>query len=92
MLLLQRYVLTVNCSLTKNKGLPLPKLISLMHPCSNDFLLIASVIIYEKLLSIMTCALVSVMLLVRILFIDTSLHKPVVWFTKFSFRLGTSEV
>jgi hypothetical protein len=36
--------------------------------------------------------LVSVMLLVRILFIDTSLHKPVVWFTKFSFRLGTSEV
>ena len=40
----------------------------------------------------MTCVLVSVMLFVRILFIDTSLHKPVVWFTKFSFRLGTSEV
>jgi hypothetical protein len=40
----------------------------------------------------MTCALVSVMLLVRILFIDTSLHKLVVMFTEFSFRLGTSEV
>ena len=92
MLLLQRYVLSVNCSLTKNKGLPLPILNSLMHLCFNDFLLIASVIIYEKLLSIMTYALISVMLLVRILFIDTSLHKPVVWFTKFSFRLGTSEV
>ena len=92
MLLLQRYVLSVNCSLTKNKGLPLPILNSLMHLYFNDFLLIASVIIYEKLLSIMSCALVSVMLLVRILFIDTSLHKPVVWFTKFSFRLGTSEV
>jgi hypothetical protein len=46
----------------------------------------------RKLLSIMTCVLVSVMLLVRILFIDTSLHKPVVMFTEFSFRLGTSEV
>jgi hypothetical protein len=45
-----------------------------------------------KLLSIMTCVLVSVMLLIRILFIDTSLHKPVVMFTEFSFRLGTSEV
>jgi hypothetical protein len=40
----------------------------------------------------MICALVSVMLLVRILFIDTSLHKPVVMFTEFSFRLGTSKV
>jgi hypothetical protein len=49
--------------------------------------------LYEgKLLSIMTCALVGVMLLVRILFIDTSLHKPMVMFTEFSFRLGTSEV
>jgi hypothetical protein len=45
-----------------------------------------------KLLSIITCALVSVMLLVRILFIDASLHKPVVMFTEFNFRLGTSEV
>jgi hypothetical protein len=45
-----------------------------------------------KLLSIMTCVLVSVMLLVRILFIDTSLHKPMVMFTEFSFCLGTSEV
>jgi hypothetical protein len=49
--------------------------------------------LYEgKLLTIMTCALVSVMLLVHILFIDTSLHKPMVMFTEFSFRLGTSEV
>ena len=52
--------------------------------------------LYErKLLSIMPSVLVSmmlVMLLVRILFIDTSLHKPEVRFTKFSFRLGTSEV
>jgi hypothetical protein len=30
------------------------------------------------------------MLLVRVLFIDTSLHKPMVMFTEFSFRLGTS--
>jgi hypothetical protein len=49
--------------------------------------------LYEgKLLSIIICALVNVMLLVRILFIDTSLYKPVVMFTEFSFRLGTSEV
>ena len=87
-----RQVLSVNCSLTKNKGLPLPILISFMHLYFNDFLLIASLIIYEKLLSIMTCALISVMLLVHILFIDTSLHKSVDWFTKLSFRLGTSEV
>jgi hypothetical protein len=46
----------------------------------------------RKLLSIMTCVLINVTLLVRILFIDTSLHKPVVVFTEFSFRLGTSEV
>jgi hypothetical protein len=45
-----------------------------------------------KLMSIIICALVNVMLLVRILIIDTSLHKPVVMFTEFSFRLGTSEV
>jgi hypothetical protein len=45
-----------------------------------------------KLMSIMTCALVSVMLLVRILLIDTSLHKSMVMFAEFSFRLGTSEV
>jgi hypothetical protein len=41
-----------------------------------------------KLLSIMNCALVNVMLLVRILIIDTSLHKPVVMFTEFSFAWG----
>src|SRR4051812_1174115 len=46
----------------------------------------------NKLLSLMTCVLVSVMLLVRILFIDISLYKPVVRFTKLSFRLGTSDV
>ena len=46
----------------------------------------------NKLLSIMSWVLVSVMLLVRILFIDTSLHKPVILFTEFIFRLGTSEV
>jgi hypothetical protein len=58
-----------------------------------DSLCLLQVQLYEgKLLSIMTCALVSVMLLVRILFIDTSLHKPVVMFTEFSFCLGTSEV
>jgi hypothetical protein len=32
------------------------------------------------------------MLLVRILIIDTSLHKPVVMFTEFSFRLRGSEI
>jgi hypothetical protein len=58
-----------------------------------DFLCLLQVKLYEgKLLSIMTCALVSVMLLVRILFIDTLLHKHVVMFTEFSFCLGTSEV
>jgi hypothetical protein len=58
-----------------------------------DSLCSLQVQLYEgKLLSIMTCALVNVMLLVRILFIDTSLHKPVFMFTEFSFRLGTSEV
>jgi hypothetical protein len=58
-----------------------------------DFLCLLQVKLYVgKLLSIMTCALVSVMLLVRILFIDTLLHKHVVIFTEFSFRLGTSEV
>jgi hypothetical protein len=36
----------------------------------------------------MTCVLINVMLLVHILFIDTSLHKPVVMFTEFSFPLG----
>jgi hypothetical protein len=36
--------------------------------------------------------LVNVMLLVRILIIDTSLYKPVVMFAEFSFCLGTSEV
>ena len=85
-------MLSINCSLTKNKGFAIANVDFFMHPCFNDFLLTASLIVYEKLLSIMTCALVSVMLLVRILFIDTSLHKPVVWFTKLSFRLGTSEV
>jgi hypothetical protein len=45
-----------------------------------------------KLLSIMTCVLVNVMLLISIFFIDTSLHKPMVMFTEFSFRLGISEV
>ena len=44
-----------------------------------------------ELLSSMSCAMVSVMLLVRIIFIDTSLHKPVDMFTELSFRLGTSE-
>jgi hypothetical protein len=43
-------------------------------------------------MSIIICALVNVMLLVRILIIDTSLHKPVVMFSEFSFLLGTSEV
>jgi hypothetical protein len=58
-----------------------------------DSLCLLQVKLYEgKLLYTMICALVSVMLLVRILFIDTSLHKPVVMFTEFSFRLGTSEV
>jgi hypothetical protein len=58
-----------------------------------DSLCLLQVKLYEgKLLTIMTCALVSVMLLVRILFIDTSLHKSMVLFTEFSFRLGTSEV
>jgi hypothetical protein len=58
-----------------------------------DSLCLLQVKLYKgKLFSIMTCALVSVMLLVRILIIDTSLHKPVVMFTEFSFRLGTSNV
>jgi hypothetical protein len=51
-----------------------------------------SILYKGKLLSIITCALVNVMLLVCILIIDTSLHKPMVMFTEFSFRLGTSEV
>jgi hypothetical protein len=51
-----------------------------------------SILYEEKLLSIITCALVNVMLLIRILFIDTSLHKPVVMFTEFSFCLGIGEV
>jgi hypothetical protein len=34
----------------------------------------------RKLLSIMTFVLINVILLVYILFIDTSLHKPVVYF------------
>jgi hypothetical protein len=51
-----------------------------------------SILCKGKLLSIITCALVNVMLLVRILIIDTSLHKPVVMFTEFSFRLGTSKI
>jgi hypothetical protein len=58
-----------------------------------DSLCSLQVKLYEgKLLSIMTCALVSVMLLVCILFIDTSLHKHVAMFTEFGFRLGTSKV
>jgi C4-dicarboxylate transporter len=64
-------------------------------PCAPLLWLLCSlqVKLYKgKLLSIMTCVLVSVMLLVCILFIDTSLHKPVVMFTQFTFRLGTSEV
>jgi hypothetical protein len=67
-------------------------MIYLMHLyCDSRCLL--QVKLYEgKLLSIMNCALVSVMLLVRVLFIDTSLHKPVIMFTEFSFCLGTSEV
>src|SRR3954464_5919245 len=39
----------------------------------------------------MSCELVSVMLFVYILFIDTSLHKPVDMFTELSFCLRTSE-
>jgi hypothetical protein len=67
-------------------------MIYLMHIYCDSFCL-SLVKLYEgKLLSIMTCALVSVMLLVCILFIDTLLHKPVVLFTKFIFCLGTSEV
>jgi hypothetical protein len=67
-------------------------MIYLMHLIC-DSLCSLQVKLYEgRLLSTMTCALVSVMLLVCILFIDTSLHKPVGMFTEFSFRLGTSEV
>jgi hypothetical protein len=61
------------------------------HYC--DSLCSLQVKLYKrKLLSIMTCVLINVMLLVHVLIIDTSLHKPVVVFTEFSFRLGTSEV
>jgi hypothetical protein len=67
-------------------------MIYLMHLIC-DSLCSLQVKLYEgKLLSIMTCVLVSVILLVRILFIDTSLHKPVVKFTDFSFCLGIREV
>jgi hypothetical protein len=67
-------------------------MIYLVHLYCDSLCLLQVKLYKRKLLSIMTCALVSVMLLVRILFIDTSLHKPMVMFTEFSFRLGTSEV
>ena len=41
-------MLSVNRSLTKNKGLPLPIVISFMHFYFSDSLLIASWIIYEE--------------------------------------------
>jgi hypothetical protein len=67
-------------------------MIYLVHLYCDSLCLLQFKLYEGKLLTIMTCALVSVMLLVRMLFIDTSLHKPVVMFTEFSFRLGTSEV
>jgi hypothetical protein len=67
-------------------------MIYLVHPYCDSLFLLQVKLYKGKLMSIMTCALVSVMLLVRILFIDTSLLKPVVMFIEFSFRLGTSEV
>jgi hypothetical protein len=58
-----------------------------------DSLCLLQVKLYKgKLLSIMTGGLINVLILVCILFIDTSLHKPVDMFTEFSFCLGTSEV
>jgi hypothetical protein len=83
---------SINCSLTKKKGLPSPIMIYLVLLYCDSFCSLQVKLYKGKLLSIMTCVLVSVMLLVRIFFIDTSLHKPVAVFTEFSFRLGTSKV
>ena len=57
----------------------------------SDWRLLQAKLYNGELLSSMSCVMVSVMLLVRILFIDTSLHKPAYMFTELSFRLGTSE-
>jgi hypothetical protein len=64
-------------------------MISFMHLYCDSLCSLQVKLYKGKLLSIMTCALVSVMLLVRILFIGTSLHKPVVMFT-LSFCLGAT--
>jgi hypothetical protein len=67
-------------------------MIYLVHLYCDSFCSLQVEVYKGRLLSIMTCVLINVMLLVPILVIDTSLHKPVVMFTEFSFRLGTSEV
>jgi hypothetical protein len=67
-------------------------MIYLVHLYCDSFCSLQVKLYKGKLMSIMTCVLASVMLLVCILFIDTSLHEPVVVFAEFSFRLGRSEV
>ena len=84
---IERRVRSISYSLTKNKSFPSPIMIPL-HFYVWFPLLFASLFLWRKLMSFMTCVLVRMMLLVRILFIDTSLHKPVDWFTEFSFAWG----
>jgi hypothetical protein len=60
-------VLFIKCSLTKNKGLPYQLWFLSMHFYYVISLLIARWIIYEEVAVYHKCALVSVMLLVRIL-------------------------
>ena len=67
-------------------------MILFMHFIVVSFYLFQVRLYERKLLSRMIYVSMNVMLLVRILFIDTSLYKPVVWFTELSFRLGTGEV
>src|SRR3954463_550949 len=76
----------------QEQSLPFPIMIYLYASLLSLPYLLQVKLYNGELLSTLSCLLVSVMLLVRIIFIDTSLHKPVDMFTELSFLLGTIEV
>ena len=76
----------------QEQSLPIPIMIYLYASLLWLMYLLQAKLYNGELLSSMSSVMVSVMLLVRIIFIDTSLHKPVDLFPELSFRLGTSEV
>ena len=83
---LERRVRSISCSLTKNKSLPSPIMIFFALLFVVSFAFCKCILMKEVAIFYELC--IGMMLLVCILFIDTSLHKPVDWFTEFSLAWG----